>query len=149
MSNRAVVLSKVVVLVALCGCTAATVRSDFAPRDVITIAPAYRSTATVVAHAELATLQEASVEDALRHLRPEWLRVSPSSRQVAEPARASVYVNDVYAGELETLRLIPVSAVIDARFLAPSAARDQFGSGCRCTGGVILISTRRKDEAGK
>jgi hypothetical protein len=149
MKNWAAVSSKVVALVAMSACASGPVRSsDLSAFDVIAIAPAIASTANVVAHAELAPLQEASIEEALRQLRPEWLRVNPSSRRVAEPARASVYVNDVYAGELETLRLIPVSAVIDARFLAPSAARDQFGPGCRCAAGIILIATRRKHEGG-
>lgn len=149
MDNCSAVLSTVGVLVAMAGCASGPVRSsDLSAFDVLAIAPAHASTATVVAHSELAPLQEASLEEALRQLRPEWLRVNPSSRQVTEAARASVYVNDVYAGELETLRLIPVSAVIDARFLAPSAAHDQFGPGCRCAAGVIAIATRRKGEGG-
>jgi hypothetical protein len=74
--------------------------------------------------------------------------VNPSSRQVTAAARASVYVDDVYTGELEALRLIPVSAVVDARLLAPSVAHDQFGPGCRCGAGVIVVTTRRKTDGG-
>lgn len=149
MRTCAAVLAKVGALVAISGCATGPLRSsDLSAFDVITIAPAHASTATLVARSELAPLQEASLEEALRQLRPEWLRVNPSSRQITEAARASVYVNDVYAGELDALRLIPVSAVIDARFLAPSAARDQLGPGCRCAAGVIAIATRRKSEGG-
>jgi hypothetical protein len=95
-----------------------------------------------VAHAELISLQETSVEAALRQLRPEWMRVNPSSRQVEGQTTASVYVDDVYTGGLDALRLIPVSAVVDLRYLSPSEASDRFGTGCRCGAGVIVVTTR-------
>lgn len=94
---------------------------------------------------ELAALSDVNLEEALRRARPEWMRPSPTNRQAAEPGVASVYVNDAYVGGLDALRLIPVDAVTDARYLTPSAARSWFGMFCRCSGGVIRISTRTED----
>jgi hypothetical protein len=144
MKHRTAVTSVVVMLVATSGCASGIIHStELAPLDVMTIRPAHSgSSANRVARSELAPLQETSLEAALRQLRPEWLRVNPSSRQGIEPTRASVYINDVYAGELEELRLVPVPAVIDVTYLAPSAARDRFGSGCACAAGAVVVVTR-------
>ena len=111
-----------------------------------TLAPVGRqSSSDHVAPQELAAFSDVSLEEALRRVRPEWMRPSPTARQAAEPGLASVYVNDAYVGGLEALRLIPIDAVTDARYLTPSAARSWFGMFCRCTGGVILISTRTEN----
>jgi hypothetical protein len=114
-------------------CSAA--RPDDRPRTQRIIVEARR-------RADLASLQETSLDAALNQLRPEWLRVSPSSRQVAEPTHASVYIDNVYTGDIESLRLVPVSAVIEVSFLGSSAARDRFGLGCRCAAGAIVVVTR-------
>ena len=118
-------------------------RGDLSPSGAMMVLPARdESSANRVAHAELISLDETSVDAALRRLRPEWMRVNPSSRQVEGQATASVYVDDLYTGGLEALRLIPVAAVVDLRFLSPSMANDRFGAGCRCGSGVILVTTR-------
>jgi hypothetical protein len=144
MKNRAVVRLGMPMLIAVSGCSAGmTHSSEVAPIDMVSTGPTYNgSSANRVVRAELAPLRETSLDAALRRLRPEWLRVSPSNRQGTEPARASVYIDNAYAGELETLLLIPASAVIDVSYLGPSAALDRFGSGCRCPGGVILVLIR-------
>lgn len=148
MRHHSATPSILVAVIAMSGCSSALVHSsDLAPLDVITVAPAHDgSSANRVSHAELVALHETSVEEALRQLRPEWLRVRPSSRQVGEPAHASVYIDNIYAGGLEVLALVPASVVIDVRFLAASSARDQFGSGCRCDAGVILVATRKANQ---
>jgi hypothetical protein len=150
MSNRAAVSFMIIVLAVISGCGPAIVRSsELAPLEVITSAPARaQSPRAVLASAEISRLHEGSMEDALLQLRPQWLRANPSLRHVAEPAYASVYIDHAYAGELRTLRLIPASVVIDARYFAPSAAFSEFGSSCRCPGGVIRISTRHQNEEG-
>jgi hypothetical protein len=118
---------------------------DVAPLDAMTITAARGgSSANRVVHAELARLQETSLDAALSQLRPEWFRVNPSSRQISGPARASVYIDEVYTGELGILRLVPVSAVIDVSYLGPSAARDRFGLGCQCAAGAIVVVTRNR-----
>ena len=87
-------------------------------------------------------MSELSLDEAVRRLRPEWLRTSPSARQSAEPGSASVYARDSYVGGLEALWLIPVGAVDEMRYLTPTAARSWFGMFCRCAGGVIVVTTR-------
>ena len=90
-------------------------------------------------------MTEMSLDDAVRRLRPEWLRVSPTDRQQAERGVASVYANGSYVGGLEALRLIPVRAVEEMRYLMPTAARSWFGMLCPCTGGVIVVTTHIED----
>ena len=144
MNHRVGVPSIVVLLIALTACGAGRIHSrDETLLEVMTIAPRLsESSARHIARADLASFEDTSLETALRRLRPEWLRVNPSSRQVTERAVASVYVDNVYAGDLEALRLLPVSAVIDVEFVVPSGARDRFGAGCRCAGGAIVVLTR-------
>jgi len=146
MRHHVVASSLAVTLLVGSGCTAAIVHPSGSPLDATLMIAAHgESSGNHVAHAELLPLQEISIDEALRQIRPEWLRVNASSRATVEPARASVYVDDLYVGELDALRLIPVSAVTDLRFLAPSVARDRFGSGCHCSAGVILVMTRTHD----
>ncbi|HSQ30844.1 MAG TPA: hypothetical protein VLN49_13390 [Gemmatimonadaceae bacterium] len=95
-----------------------------------------------LARQDLAGLGNVTFDEALRRLRPEWLRPSPIGRQAAEPGLASVYVNEAYVGGLDELRLIPIGAVGVVRYLTPTAARSWFGPSCLCAGGVILVSTR-------
>jgi hypothetical protein len=101
-----------------------------------------KPTADHITHAELAALDRESLDAALLHLRPAWLRLNPSSRQVSALARASIYIDDVYSGETTALRLVPTAAVMDAWYLTPFVALGRFGPGCRCAGGVILVQTR-------
>ena len=118
---------------------AASQRTSFEQRR---LAPVGRqSPSDRLARQDLASITELSLDEAVRRLRPEWLRVSPSARQSAEPGSASVYANDSYVGGLEALRLIPVGAVEEMRYLTPSAARSWFGMFCPCAGGVILVTT--------
>ena len=66
-----------------------------------------------------------------------------SSRGINEQtARASVYTDGTYSGEIDILKTIPTEVVIDARYLPPVEARNRFGSDCHCAGGVILVRTR-------
>jgi hypothetical protein len=66
-----------------------------------------KTTADHIEHDELAALDRESLDAALLRLRPEWLRVNPSSRHVAAPGRASIYIDGVYLGEPTALRLVP------------------------------------------
>ena len=144
MRQRVVVPTVSVLIAAVSACSAAMARrGDPSSSGAMMVVPAREESSTTrVAHAELIPLEETSVDAALRRLRPEWLRVNPSARQVEGQATASVFVDDVYTGGLEALSLIPVAAVVDLRYLSPSMASDRFGTGCRCGAGVILVTTR-------
>jgi hypothetical protein len=109
------------------------------------IAPVGRqSSSDRIGRQDLAPFADIGLEQAMRRIRPEWLRQGPTARQ-AEVDRASVYVNDSYVGGLEALRLIPIDAVTEARYLTPVAARSWYGVFCRCAGGAILVSTRTEN----
>lgn len=111
--------------------------------DVSTAAALSHSSASHLRRMDFISVQGTSVADAVTQLRPEWLRSNPSSAQAGEFVRPSIYVDKTYVGGPEELRFVPLDAAMDLQFLAPSAASDQFGPGCRCTGGVIVVLTRR------
>jgi hypothetical protein len=129
--------------VALSGCSPGMIQpSDVGALGVMVFPTRTAWSANRVVRADLASLQGTSLDAALSQLRPQWLRVNASSRQVAEPVYASVYVDNVYTGDIGILRFVPVSTVIEVSFLGSSAARDRFGSGCQCTAGAIVVVTR-------
>jgi hypothetical protein len=90
---------------------------------------------------EIASSSE-SLYETLGKIRPEWFRVNPTMRQAAEPGRAAAFVDNVYWGELTTLALVPAADVIEVRYLSPLEARTEFGSACRCAGGIVRVFTR-------
>jgi hypothetical protein len=85
-------------------------------------------------------VQGTSAADAVRELRPEFLM---PRGQPAGPARPSVFVNGQYTGEADVLGLIGLAEVMEIRYVSAMAAKSQFGSQCRCDGGVILVRTVR------
>ena len=101
-----------------------------------------RSSAKHLGRAELMLVDGESAADAVRQLRPDWLRPNRAPGRAAELVRPSVYIDGAYAGSPDELRLVPLATALDLRFLPPSAAWDQFGAACRCEGGVILVVTR-------
>ena len=78
--------------------------------------------------------------EAIRRLRPEFL--VGSSRNGTRASEPTVYVDDVYEGELWRLSSIPRSAVREVIFLHPTEAGLRFGVMCRCPGGVVNVRTR-------
>ncbi len=91
---------------------------------------------------EMAPYAGRPVADALRHLRPEWLRVTSVQLDVYERPSAVVYTDDVASGDVRSLETIPSAAVVEVRFLRLPEARIRYGPACRCPAGVILVRTR-------
>jgi hypothetical protein len=83
-----------------------------------------------------------SVDDVVRRLRPDWLRASPTQRQGSDMQRAMIYVDDLFLGGLETLRLVKAAEARSVEYLPPMAARGRYGPACDCAGGAIVISKR-------
>jgi hypothetical protein len=100
------------------------------------------SSAKHLGRADLLSVHGESAADAVRQLRPDWLRPNRAPGRAAELVRPSVYIDGAYAGSPDELRLVPLATALDLQFLPPSAAWDQFGAACRCEGGVILVVTR-------
>ena len=93
---------------------------------------------------ELQGITAVSTLDAVRKLRPEFLRASPRSVSGIGPAAPSVYVNGLYTGDPSWLNMIPLIEIRDIIFLNPVEARLRLGSQCPCGSGVLLVSTRRE-----
>ena len=80
--------------------------------------------------------------DAVRQLRPEFLRSESPRTFGSGPTPPSVYLDGRHVGGLEVLATISLDPVIEIRRLASGAAKNMFGSYCKCDGGVILVRTR-------
>ncbi len=91
---------------------------------------------------ELRRVDVANARDAIRRLRPEYLRPARLSRSAVDPQFAPVvYQNGTYAGNLAILETISLAEVLGIRYLPPVVAQVEYGSLCRCGGGVILVRT--------
>jgi hypothetical protein len=94
--------------------------------------------------ADLAKTSATNLLDALRQLRPEYLRTTSRAVSRITMNELSVYENDRYAGTTSTLSLIPLTVVLDLRRIEAVEAKSLFGSSCPCDGGVILVRTARR-----
>ncbi len=102
---------------------------------------------SVIARAELRTVNGQTAAEAIRHLGPQLLAATQPAPLRGERVHPSVYIeNRPFAG-LETLSGIPVDALDAVRFLKPSEAMIVYGPGCACAAGVIVLRMRR-DPAG-
>jgi hypothetical protein len=96
-----------------------------------------RQNATLT-QADLTSVLPISTLEAVRRLRPEFLSRSP--RAVGrETSDVSLYVNDVYEGEVWQLNLLTLSQIREITFLHPTEATARFGARCRCSGGVLSV----------
>jgi len=79
--------------------------------------------------------------DAVRQLRPEWLRRrGRSSIQNATAEVLVVYLDGARFGGPETLRSVAVGSVLEIRHLHASDATTRFGTGH--AGGAMLVRTK-------
>ena len=100
----------------------------------------------ILTRADLASVRgPISTLEAVRRLRPEFL--SPSERAAGRTTSdMSLYVNEVYAGEVWQLNLLPLYLIQEITFLHPSEATVRFGTRCRCTGGAISVRTLIRED---
>jgi len=131
-----------VLVTIICGCVARGPQADGLRSSTTFIRAKPQSRTDRLDREDLSTVDRLSLDVAVRQLRSEWFRLPATPRLFAPPTMVSVYIDFVYAGGVDALRLVPVSAVHGVRHLTPSAARDRFGSECPCSGGVILVLTR-------
>lgn len=81
--------------------------------------------------------------DAVERLRP-WFLHQRSARTIATPgsyARPAVFVDGAFQGEIDVLRTIPISSVLDVQFLRPLDAVHRYGP--EYQSGIIFIRSRR------
>jgi hypothetical protein len=95
-----------------------------------------------ITQVEIDSVHATSAYDAVRKLRPFFLavrgRMSVDPKQ--PPAQPNVYVDNMYYGDITTLRTIEASAIESIRFYSASEAQYVFGSGNMA--GVISIQTK-------
>ena len=92
----------------------------------------------VLSTEDLQDFQELNADEAIRRLRPAWLRPRGAGTSRAVPV---LYVDGMRRGSLDELSALRVSQVESMRYLSASEATTRFGT--NNLGGAILVSTRR------
>ena len=83
-----------------------------------------------------------NLHDAIRQLRPRWLRTrGRASFTAPESTIPVVYANEMQFGSLEALYSMHVNDVTHVRYLSPADATTRFGTGH--AGGAILVDLTR------
>ena len=90
---------------------------------------------------EIERISATSAYDAVRQLRPEWLRRrGRSSIQNATAEVLVIYLDGTRLGTPQTLRTIAVGSILEIRHLDATDATTRFGTGH--AGGALLIRTK-------
>ena len=90
--------------------------------------------------AELVATGHRDLHEALRALRPNWLRARGPGRLSGEVAEVTVFLNETPYGTVRDLSRIPLNAVRDVRYMSPSDATTRYGlSGG--SAGLVLVRT--------
>jgi len=114
---------------------------DVAPDVLVGTVPA-TTDPDVLSSEQLRQVEVGNLYDALRRLRPQWLRARGSASLVAprgtEPV---VYVAGIRRGELRTLQNVNIDQVRRVEFIDARDATTRFGTGH--TGGVIMVDIDR------
>ena len=90
-------------------------------------------------------LQRTAVSDlfeAIRNLRPQWLRQSPTVLRQGGEGSILVYLDGVRYGDPSSLRQISVNIVQEVRYLSASEAQARYGT--MDLHGVIAVTTRHR-----
>lgn len=128
---RPLVVAAVVALVGAAGCASAGAAGD-----------STSGSRNHITQEELANpqVQTMSAFDAIRRLRPRWLRSRASGSGGAQTLPV-VYLNGTRYGNTDSLASLRVSDIEEMRFINSRDATTRFGTGV--PGGVIAIETRR------
>ncbi len=94
----------------------------------------------LITSSELSSVGVPSLEQAIRRLRPEFLRERNQSSQLLVNATPDVYIDDRYYGELGSLAMIPLREVREVRLI--SAVESTVRYGRSHAGGTIMVRTR-------
>ena len=101
-------------------------------------APATRR--DILERTEIDRGQWANAYEAIRGLRPQWLRVRGRDTITGDPGTVQVLLDDVRLGGPESLRTLPISGIAYIQFLDGITASQRWGTGYG--NGAIFISTR-------
>jgi hypothetical protein len=101
-----------------------------------------RGSPNVLTGDELRETRAANLWDALRQLRPQWLRARASSSLISgQGGEPVVYVHNVLHGPLRTLQQMNIDQVRRVEFIDGRDATTRFGTGHG--GGVIMVDLDR------
>ena len=132
-------------LVVVTGCASARPAStSFAIRQqgALNDGPRADGPSDVITAADLHSVAAANTGEALRRLRPSFVRSSPIPGNFdGAYATPVVYVDGNYTGGLEVLDLVHLDEVTEIRFIRPNAAKNWWGGSCPCPVGVIHVRT--------
>ena len=96
----------------------------------------------VISVADLRSVAAPTTGDAVRRLRPSFVRANPIPGNIdGAMATPSVYVDGNYLGGLEALELVQIDEVKEIRFIRANAAKNWWGPSCPCAVGVIHVHT--------
>ncbi len=84
--------------------------------------------------------QWANAYEAVRNLRPQWLRVRGRDTITGDAGGVQVVLDDVRLGGTEVLRTVPISGVVYFQFVDGISASQRWGTGFG--NGAIVVSTR-------
>lgn len=100
------------------------------------------SSRDVLTAADLEGMESLTAYEAIRRLRPGWLRVRGQTT-MTDPDREMprIYLDGSFHGDGTSLHAIPMVNVMEIRYLSAREATTRFGTGH--TAGAILILTRR------
>jgi len=91
---------------------------------------------------ELQRTSASNLFDAIRMLRPQWLRQSPTIIRQGGEGTLLVYLDGIQFGDPSSLRQISLLVVQEARFLSASEAQGRYGT--QDLHGVIAVTTRHR-----
>lgn len=106
--------------------------------------PASTGSSDVLTRLELSTVEDLNALEAVRRLRPNWLRYRGRS-VLTGPGREGlrIYLDGAFFGDGEALSRLQPQSLEELRFLDSRQATLRFGTGH--TVGAILARTRRHD----
>jgi hypothetical protein len=105
-----------------------------------------RTDSRILTYAEIQDAAQQNIGnlyDLISTRRSQWLRSRSGvpTRGAATEYTVSVWMDGIRLGGQEQLRLVPLSTIVEVRYLTPSEA--QASLGLNNLGGAIAISTRR------
>ncbi len=131
-------------LVVASGCASVRPTSTFAIRQqgALSDGPRADASSDVITVNDLRSVGAANTAEAVRRLRPSFVRPSlvPGSLD-GVLATPSVYVDGNYLGGLDALELVQIDEVSEIRFIRANPARNWWGGSCPCSVGVIHVRT--------
>lgn len=126
--TRSVSLVLLLLLAAACG----------SPPNLETGPMPRRSDSNRLSRDEVVATNTSTAFDAIRMLRPNWLR-KRGAMSVTQSSDIMVYLDNVQIGGLGTLQSIPVNSITSLQFLDAPTATQRWGTGH--PHGAILVST--------